>query len=483
MCVKQADDCHIAEGDLSDEIFKALEPALPTLEALILNGVGEPLLHPGLERFIKRAKQLMPSGSWVGFQSNGLLLSEQRALSLLDAGLDKICLSLDAISPDLFKKVRQGGEIVAIEKAFSAIIKAQTALQRPEFQVGVEFVLMRSNLQELLPAVHWAAVRGASFVLITHTLPYDAMHADEAAYETCSKEAVELFQDWQNKAEALSLDLSLYPITLWKYAKTADEQRLIDLVNAMKDEAEQKGISLDLKKLFALDLQQLNQVTAVFTEARKIAKEHNIELKLPELMLKEKRQCDFVEEGSAFVSWDGGITPVISSGITTNALPVAGNRTLSRNLSAAWPSKAFWKSGTHMSSEVSGVMSSLMSIPTVPAAAWPPAITFKRTSSSRTVTSRMNPAAAVCGAWVSFNVCDNLSRITGGFGQEAWLCSFLQKPLLLVIQAPTITSAPPCSKVRDTGSSRISRPNSMANNGTKLMKTPDRTAPISWIDW
>lgn len=309
MCVKQADDCHIAEGDLSDGIFKALEPALPTLEALILNGVGEPLLHPGLERFIKRAKQLMPPGSWVGFQSNGLLLNEQRALSLLDAGLDKICLSLDAVSPDLFKKVRQGGEIVAIEKAFSAITKAQAVLQRPEFQVGVEFVLMRSNLKELLPAVHWAAARGASFVLITHTLPYDAVHADEAAYETCSKEAVELFQDWKNKAEALSLDLSLYPIILWKYAKTVVEQRLINLVNAMKEEAEHKGISLDLKKLFALDLQQLNRVTAVFTEAREIAKEHNIELKLPELMLKEKRHCDFVEEGSAFVSWEGGIHP------------------------------------------------------------------------------------------------------------------------------------------------------------------------------
>ena len=78
MCVKQADDCHIAEGDLSDAIFKALEPALPKLEALILNGVGEPLLHPGLERFIKRAKQLMPLAGWVGLTATAACCSAWR---------------------------------------------------------------------------------------------------------------------------------------------------------------------------------------------------------------------------------------------------------------------------------------------------------------------------------------------------------------------------------------------------------------------
>ena len=309
MCVKQSGDSNIAEGDLSDEIFKTLEPALPNLDALILNGVGESLLHPKLELFIKKAKQLMPSNSWVGFQSNGLLLNEQRALSLLDAGLDKICLSLDAINPDIFRKVREGGEIIAVEKAFAAITKAKVTLGRPEFQTGVEFVLMQSNMEELLPALEWAAARGTSFVLITHALPYDEKHAGEATYETSSKEAVEIFRYWQNRAEAIDLDLSIYPKIIWNYSKTPDEQSVVDLVNEMKDDAEQKGIFLDLKKLFTLNLQRLNRVTEIFTEARKIAEEHNIDLKLPELMLKEKRQCEFVEEGSAFVSWDGGIHP------------------------------------------------------------------------------------------------------------------------------------------------------------------------------
>src|SRR6266508_2184076 len=65
MCVKQTSDNGIIEGDISPAVFSALEPALPGAESLVLNGIGEPLLHPQLEDFIRTAKRLMPEGSWV----------------------------------------------------------------------------------------------------------------------------------------------------------------------------------------------------------------------------------------------------------------------------------------------------------------------------------------------------------------------------------------------------------------------------------
>ena len=66
MCVKQTRDNGVAEGDLSPALFDALKPALPNAESLVLSGIGEPLLHPHLEGFIRTAKELMPAGSWVG---------------------------------------------------------------------------------------------------------------------------------------------------------------------------------------------------------------------------------------------------------------------------------------------------------------------------------------------------------------------------------------------------------------------------------
>src|SRR5512137_101983 len=82
MCVRQNSDGGIREGSMSVEIFDNLSPAFPHLEALILNGIGESLLHPQLEAFIRRAKGRMPGGSWVGFQTNGMLLNSHRAESL-----------------------------------------------------------------------------------------------------------------------------------------------------------------------------------------------------------------------------------------------------------------------------------------------------------------------------------------------------------------------------------------------------------------
>ncbi|HSQ15861.1 MAG TPA: radical SAM protein, partial [Candidatus Binatia bacterium] len=100
MCVKQTDVGDEAEGDLSMPLFETLAPAFRGLEALILNGVGEPLLHPRLEEMIRAARARMPGEGWVGFQSNGLLLTGARAVSLASAGLDRVCFSIDGVSPE-----------------------------------------------------------------------------------------------------------------------------------------------------------------------------------------------------------------------------------------------------------------------------------------------------------------------------------------------------------------------------------------------
>jgi putative metalloenzyme radical SAM/SPASM domain maturase len=309
MCVKQAEGCGITEGDLPPEIFAALEPAFATLEALVLNGVGEPLLHPHLEEFVARARALMPEKSWIGFQSNGLLLDENRAKTLLQAGLDKICLSLDAVSPQTFKRIREGGQLLSIEGAFDAVAKAKEALGNSTFELGIEFVVMPSNLAELPAVIAWAARRGATFAIVTHALPYQESETAEVTYETCSTEAIDLFRKWQAKAAAEDLDFYLYPRVVWKYAKSPEEQKIIGFAERMKAEAEQSGIYLDLKKLFSLDLEHVERTAQIFREARQAADACGIDLKLPELLLKENRRCDFVEEGGMFVSWDGKVFP------------------------------------------------------------------------------------------------------------------------------------------------------------------------------
>ena len=309
MCVKQTDGCGMTDGDLTPETFATLEPAFPHLEALVLNGVGEPLINPHLETFIRRAKSLMPATGWIGFQSNGLLLSDSRALSLVEAGLDKICLSIDAASPETFRKVREGGEMLEIEQAFSSLAAAKKRCNRPEVQVGIEFVLMKSNLGELPSALRWAAEQGATFAIVTHVLPYDESHAVEAVYSTCTDEAIALFSRYKAEAERQGLDIHRYVGLRWKYTKDPEALRIVSLVDAMKSEAIKRDLFLDMNKLLQLDNGKITEVNAVLDEARAVALENGLELRLPEITLREKRSCSFVEDGGAFVSWEGNVSP------------------------------------------------------------------------------------------------------------------------------------------------------------------------------
>lgn len=309
MCVKQTGGGGEPEGDLSMPLFGALAPAFPKLEALILNGVGEPLLHPRLEEMIRSAREKMPRSGRIGFQTNGLLLSPERAVSLARAGLDRICVSIDAVSPETFRKVREGGEMEGVERALAAMSSAKASCGRPDLQVGVEFVVLRGNLRELPGALRWSAARGAAFAIVTHVLPYDPHHGKESAFDRNTDEAIGIFREWEEKGRREGSDIRRYFDILWKYSKTPEEAGILRIVDAMKEDAMGRGVFLDMRKLLSADREHIDRTAEVFAEAGEVARKEGLDLRLPGVSLKEKRSCSFVEEGGAFVSWKGAVSP------------------------------------------------------------------------------------------------------------------------------------------------------------------------------
>ena len=77
----------------------------------------------------------------------------------------------------------------------------------------------------------------------------------------------------------------------------------------MKADALSRGVFLHLEKLFGLSETRAQEVQGVFDEARAVAAAAGIDLELPLAVPKSVRKCDFVEEGAAFVSWDGNVHP------------------------------------------------------------------------------------------------------------------------------------------------------------------------------
>ena len=309
MCTKQSSGGKITEGTMSQATFTRLEPVLPFLDTLILNGIGEPLLHPHLEEFIRKAKGSMPRGSWVGFQTNGMLLDNDRAVSLSEAGVDRICLSMDAVSGDNFCTIREGGEIGNIEAALGALNRAKERSGKQSPATGIEFVLRRDNMKELPDVLRWVADRGVTFAIVTQLLPYDKAFAAQAAYDTNTADAISIYEEWRTAAAAEGLDIRRYLDIFRRFSRTAEDLKIIHMVEQMKSDARSRGISLRLDRLFSRDEEWFRELDGIFQEVKEVAEEKGIGVTLPGTSPRNTRRCDFVESNAAFVSWNGDVHP------------------------------------------------------------------------------------------------------------------------------------------------------------------------------
>jgi putative metalloenzyme radical SAM/SPASM domain maturase len=309
MCVKQNGMGGIPEGTMSPETFERLTPVFPHLDTLVLNGIGEPLLHPRLETFIARARALLPEAASIGFQTNGMALTDEHAASLVAAGLDRICISLDTVSDDSFRAIRSGGEMVGIVAAFASLNKARALHRRHDLKVGIEFVLMRNNLADLPEAVRWAGRSGANFTIVTQLMPYQQELVGQAAYDTNTTAAIAIYARWKATAQQEGLDIRRYLDTLTKVGLTPAEERIVALVGQMRNDAETQGITLHMDKLLRRDEEWLASAERVFDEARQAARETGMDLTLPGMAPRNTRKCEFVEGDSAFISWDGNVHP------------------------------------------------------------------------------------------------------------------------------------------------------------------------------
>lgn len=295
------------DADFPPVFFDRVIPALARAESLVLNGVGEPLLYTQLEALAAAAKAVVPAGALIGFQTNGQLLSDERALSLARAGVNRVCVSIDALDPELFGALRSGGSEAGAEAALTALRRAREA--GFPLRIGAEFVARRANLDELPKVVERAAALGADYVAVSQLFPYDEEAVGDAAWDPTLDLAWELLARYTHEAAAAGLDLASYPRVYMKYTKSPEDLAVTRLVERMQDEAIAEGITLNVLRLFEADAGLRARSAAAFAAAEDAARRAGIELSLPAVSPRRQRSCEFVESGAVFISAAGSVHP------------------------------------------------------------------------------------------------------------------------------------------------------------------------------
>lgn len=112
------------------------------LESVRFTG-GEPLVRKELPQMIAVAKELGIQD--IAITTNGLLFA-RKAKELMNAGLKRINLSMDAVTPEVFKAMTRGGQV---EKVWDAI---ETAWALGLHPVKINAVMIRGmNDDEVIP--------------------------------------------------------------------------------------------------------------------------------------------------------------------------------------------------------------------------------------------------------------------------------------------------------------------------------------------
>jgi len=181
-------------------IFDSLEE-FPSLETVYLEGIGEPTIHPD---FIKIVKIVKERGYRLEFGTNGTQLAKY-ADSLINYGVDKIMVSIDAPEPAIYRDIR-GTDFVGIEDNTLAIQKRKKELGRNLPEIGIEVVVMKSNVNLLFGILQLANKLDINHILFSNVMPFSESLTKEIVYDGSI--------DYEKLVDALNTVIGKYKVRL-----------------------------------------------------------------------------------------------------------------------------------------------------------------------------------------------------------------------------------------------------------------------------
>lgn len=175
-------------GRMSDATFASILAGLARIDPLptvYFGGIGEPLFHRRTTQWIAQAKQL---GARVEMITNGTMLTEKRSRELIEAGLDLLWVSIDGASPESYADVRLGAELPTVIanlerfRRLRAVIKGTLSWHSPQPDLGIAFVAMKRNINDLPAVLNLARRLGAMHFSVSNVLPVTEALQEEMLY-------------------------------------------------------------------------------------------------------------------------------------------------------------------------------------------------------------------------------------------------------------------------------------------------------------
>lgn len=249
-----------APGRMSWTVFQSILDgvrAFHPVPTVFFGGFGEPLTHPQIAEMVAQAHQC---GAPVELITNGILLDETMTRRLMQAGLDRLWLSLDGATPESYADVRLGASLSTVIANLRRLKDLRGAMSDAAPRLGIAFVAMRRNIADFPALVQLGKSLGADQFVISNVLPHTPELRDEMLYKRSMNEPATVPSEWS--------PMIAFP-------------------------------RLEINELTGAPLLQVLKQRHMLTVARHVVK-------------LGARTCPFLEKGSLSVRWDGAVSPCLA---------------------------------------------------------------------------------------------------------------------------------------------------------------------------
>jgi len=199
-------------ADLTLEQVKAIAAQFPVLERVVLHGIGEPLLNREIFEIVEFLKSRAAA---VLFNSDAISLTAKRALRLIESGLDEYRVSLDAATPETYRRLRGVDQLDRVVANVRRLVSLERERSRTVPRVSLWFTASRANLHELLEFVRLAADLGVDEVYVQR-LVFNGLGlatAENALHGRLHRQEQALLDEAEELARGLGLALRASGLT------------------------------------------------------------------------------------------------------------------------------------------------------------------------------------------------------------------------------------------------------------------------------
>lgn len=183
-------------GRMSEAVFQRILEGVRAFQptpTVFFGGFGEPLTHPRICEMVAQAHQ---AGAVVELITNGILLNAGMSQRLMEAGLDRLWVSLDGATPESYSDVRLGAALPEVIANLEHLQKLRGLMSDANPRLGIAFVAMKRNIADLPEVVRLGKSLGADQFSISNVLPHTAELREEMLYRRSLYESDVVSSEW-----------------------------------------------------------------------------------------------------------------------------------------------------------------------------------------------------------------------------------------------------------------------------------------------